>query len=238
MRRRVLRWRHLWRPGRSWLRIPQRRGPDSPGWVPPNWGKVGRVRCTVLMSYVSIETGVRCAGAASRPPAGARVRITRRAGATTPHPPFAFCANRSATRAATRAFRGVNGLLPTRAALRFSRAGPFHLLHGALAPALVRGAVGLARRKTDAGQEPVPRRLQRRGMNSHERLPRNWSRRGPFKEGEAWVQGHGSGSRRVARPTGAPRPGASAWPGCRLPACRPEGIVPDCPSTSHHGARS
>ena len=108
--------------------------------------------------------------------AHARVRIPRRAGGGAPHPPFAPRANRSAARAGARAFRGVNGPLPTRAALRFSRAGPFHLLHGALAPALVRGAIGLARRKADAGQESLPRRLQRRGMNSHERLPRNWSR--------------------------------------------------------------
>jgi hypothetical protein len=108
--------------------------------------------------------------------AHASVRFPRRAGGGAPHPPFAPRANRSAARAGARAFRGVNGPLPTRDALRFSRAGPLHLLHGALAPALVRGAIGVARRKADAGQESLPRRLQRRGMNSHERLPRNWSR--------------------------------------------------------------
>lgn len=103
------------------------------------------------------------------------------------HSPFARRANRSAARAGTRAFRGINGALPTRAAHRFARAGPFHLFHGALAPALVRGAIGLARRKADAGQELLPRRLQRKGMNSHERLPRNWSRGGPNRERVAWA---------------------------------------------------
>lgn len=116
-------------------------------------GKPDRCFYSALQGRVSKETGVRCAAAASRPPAGASVRITRRAGATAPLPLFAFSANRSAARAATRAFRGVNGALPTRAALRFPRAGPFHLLHAALAPALIRGAGGLARRKADAGQE-------------------------------------------------------------------------------------
>ena len=111
-------------------------------------------------------------------PLAASRRIPRRAGDGAPHSPFASRANRSAARAGTRAFRGINGPLPTRAALRSSRAGPFHLFHGALAPALVRGAIGLARRKADAGQESLPRQLQRRGINSHERLPRNWSRGG------------------------------------------------------------
>jgi hypothetical protein len=104
------------------------------------------------------------------------------AGGDTPQSPFAPRANRSAARAGARAFRGVNGPLPTRDALRFSRAGPLHLLHGALAPALVRGAIGLARRKADAGQESLPRRLQRRGMHRHERLPWNWSRGGQGQE--------------------------------------------------------
>ncbi len=40
--------------------------------------------------------------------------------------PFAPGANRSAARAGARAFRGMNGPLPTRAALRSTRAGPFH----------------------------------------------------------------------------------------------------------------
>jgi hypothetical protein len=96
--------------------------------------------------------------------------------------------------AVARALHGPHG--------RFAGAGSAHrdpptappsrdegdLFHGALAPALVRGAIGPARRKADAGQESLPRQLQRRGMNSHERLPRNWSRGGPAGEPGACVE--------------------------------------------------
>ncbi len=64
---------------------------------------------------------------------------------------------------------GINGRLP---ALASAQAGPCHLLPDALAPALLRGALGVARRPTNAGQRSAQDRSQRRGTNSHKRLPR------------------------------------------------------------------
>lgn len=71
--------------------------------------------------------------------------------------------------------RGLKGLsrhkrLPSR--LHFAPAGPCHLFHGALEPALHRGAVGIARRPTNAGQNAARHRARGRGMNSRNRLPR------------------------------------------------------------------
>ena len=47
---------------------------------------------------------------------------------------------------------------------RCARAGPFHLFHGALAPALLRGALGLARRPTNAGQNSAQHRPASGGL--------------------------------------------------------------------------
>jgi hypothetical protein len=83
-----------------------------------------------------------------------------------PHSSAANRANLSAARPGLRAFRGINGRLPTCAA-----AGPFHLFHGAHAPVLHRGALGVARRPTNAGQNTAQQPNPRRGIKSRNPAP-------------------------------------------------------------------
>ena len=107
-----------------------------------------------------------------------------------------------------------------------SPGGPSH--YGAPCPRAHRGAVGLARRPTNAGQHQLER-SQRRGINSHDPAPRKLGQAVRVgSEGQTGVAGHATSRaavgtvRRGLRTVAAVRskPKAVPWPGWRAAVMR------------------
>jgi hypothetical protein len=144
------------------------------------------------------------------------VSLVGRASSVAPSSSVATRANRSGTRPGTRAFRGINGRLPAPAfagASAFS--GPFHLFHGALAPVRRRAAIGVARRPTNAGQEPAHQSQRRGTSRATNGSLGNWSRGGQLtKAWKACVS--------LERLQAPQAHGAAGTRGSRGPVCRPD----------------
>lgn len=143
-------------------------------------------------------------------------------------PPVTADADRSAARAAARAFRGINGLRP-------AGAGPLHLFHAAPAAALAGGARGAARRPTDAGQAPARWPGVLRGTHSHERLPRKTGQGLEGPSVDALERRPGEPGARICEVTDGCHEGPSrCWRACDRAAVRVGDVVCVVPDRPNH----
>ena len=136
----------------------------------------------------------------------------------------AFRAKRSAARQVARAFRGINGPFPRLLRCAAQPRAPSTYSTLPLAPVRRRGAVGFARRPTNAGQEPAvirlaPRVQQPRAAPSELR-PGGWTERQGCESSFDQVARHENGMRVPLRID-------ALLACCRGLACRRSALRPD-----------